>query len=49
MNPIFLAWLVQGQSRKRRKRGIKVQEDYLTKSTTTAISQSQSQDGADGI
>jgi hypothetical protein len=47
MNPIFLAWLVQGQLRKR-KTGIKVQES-VNKSTTTAISQSQSQDGADGI
>jgi hypothetical protein len=49
MNPIFLAWLVQGQPRKRRKTGTKVQEDYVTKSTTTAISQSQAQDGAGGI
>ncbi len=42
MNPVFLAWLVQGQPRKRRKTDTKVQEDYATKSTiTTAISQSQ--------
>jgi hypothetical protein len=43
MNPVFLAWLVQGQPvGKRRKTDTKVQEDYATKSTiTTAISQSQ--------
>ncbi len=42
MNPVFLAWLVQGQpGRKRRKTDTKVQ-DYATKSAiTTAISQSQ--------
>jgi hypothetical protein len=49
MNPIFLAWLVQGQPRKRRKTGTKVR-DYVTKSTiTSAISQSQAQDGQGGI
>jgi hypothetical protein len=43
MNPIFLAWLVQGQRRKRRKTDTKVQEDYnITKSITTAtVFQSQ--------
>ena len=40
MNPIFLAWLVQGQPRKRRRTDTKVHE-YVNKSTTTAISQSQ--------
>jgi hypothetical protein len=41
MNPVFLAWLVQGQPRrKRRKTDTKVQ-DYATKSTNFAISQSQ--------
>jgi hypothetical protein len=50
MNPIFSTWLVQGQPRRKIKTGNKVQEDYVTKSTTaTAISQSQAQDGADGI
>jgi hypothetical protein len=39
MNPVFLAWLVQGQPRKR-KTDTKVQ-DYATKSTNIAISQSQ--------
>jgi hypothetical protein len=47
MNPVFLAWLVQGQPRKR-KRDIKVQ-GYVINNTTTAISESQAQDGADGI
>ncbi len=41
MNPVFLAWLVQGQPRKRRKADAKVQEEYINKSTTTTISQSQ--------
>lgn len=50
MNPIFLAWLVQGQPRKRRKTNTKVQ-DYITKSTTTTttISQPQAQEGIDEI
>ena len=39
MNPIFLAWLVQGQPRKR-KADTKVQ-DYATKSINIIISQSQ--------
>jgi hypothetical protein len=48
MNPVFLAWLVQGQPRRRRKTGIKVQ-DYINKGTDIAISQRQTQDGAGGI
>ena len=41
MNPVFWAWLVQGQPvRKRRKTDTKVQ-DRATKSTNIAISQSQ--------
>jgi hypothetical protein len=39
MNYIFLAWLVQGQSR-RRKTNTQVLE-HVNKSTTTAISQPQ--------
>lgn len=34
MNPIFLAWLVYGQPRRKRKRGIKVQ-DYASNTTIT--------------
>jgi hypothetical protein len=41
MNPIFLAWLVQGQPGRKRKRGIKVQDYVIKSTTTTAISQSQ--------
>jgi hypothetical protein len=49
MNPVFLAWLVQGQPRRRRRKtGIKVQ-DYINKGTDIAISQRQTQDGAGGI
>jgi hypothetical protein len=40
MNPVFLAWLVQGQPGRKRKTDTKVQ-DRATKSTTAAISQSQ--------
>jgi hypothetical protein len=48
MNPVFLAWLVQGQPRKR-KIDTKVQE-YVNKNTTTAIiSQSQAQGESSGI
>jgi hypothetical protein len=39
MNHVFMAWLVQGQPRKK-KRGIKVQE-CINKSTITAISHFQ--------
>jgi hypothetical protein len=47
MNPVFLAWLVQGQPRKR-KIDTKVQE-YVNKNTTTDISQSQAQGESSGI
>jgi hypothetical protein len=41
MNPIFLAWLVYGQPRKR-KRSIKVQ-DYAT--NTATISSTEGEEG----